>query len=80
MEGDFRYLCSNQNVYCGYFDVWWHLFLFKFLHLRLFFNRFNDFGDDGGPAAVELAPKLDTIHRYLTSKIGDGVPTIDVRL
>lgn len=43
-------------------------------------NRFNDFDDDGGPAADELAPKVAILHRFLTSKFGHGVPRIDVSL
>ena len=42
-------------------------------------NRFHDFGDDGGPAVRELAPRVDSCHRFLTSKIGNGVPKVDVR-
>lgn len=40
---------------------------------------FNDFGDDGGPAAKELAPKVASIQRFLVSKIGNGVPKIDAK-
>jgi len=40
---------------------------------------YNDFGDDGGPAAKELAPKMIGIQDFLTSKLGDGAPKIDVR-
>ncbi|GKA06346.1 HR-like lesion-inducer [Tanacetum coccineum] len=40
---------------------------------------FHDFGDNGGRAAKELAPKVALVHRFLTSKIGKGVPKIDVK-
>ncbi|XP_024996819.1 uncharacterized protein LOC112529696 [Cynara cardunculus var. scolymus] len=62
----------------GFFSFLGRL-LFASLFILSAWQMFNDFGDDGGPAAVELAPKIDSIHRYLTSKIGDGVPTIDVK-
>ncbi|KAG5560317.1 hypothetical protein RHGRI_003570 [Rhododendron griersonianum] len=41
-------------------------------------NRFDEFGTDGGPAAKELSPKLAVVQRFLTSKLGEGVPKIDV--
>ena len=42
-------------------------------------HRFNDFGTDGGPSAKELAPKLAFVQKFLTSKLGEGAPKIDVR-
>lgn len=41
-------------------------------------HRFDEFGTDGGPAAKELSPKLAVVQRFLTSKLGEGVPKIDV--
>lgn len=42
------------------------------------FNRFNDFGVDGGPAAKELAPKLDLAKGHLSSRLGVTLPKIEV--
>lgn len=42
------------------------------------FCRFNDFGEDGGPAAKELAPKVAGLQDFLVSKLGTGIPKIDV--
>ncbi|KAI3756736.1 hypothetical protein L1987_56559 [Smallanthus sonchifolius] len=53
--------------------------LFASIFILSAWQMFNDFGDDGGPAATELAPKIASIQRYLASKIGDGVPKIDVK-
>ncbi|KAK9059014.1 hypothetical protein SSX86_021633 [Deinandra increscens subsp. villosa] len=53
--------------------------LFASLFILSAWQMFNDFDDDGGPAAYELAPKLVPIQRYLASKIGDRVPKIDVK-
>lgn len=40
--------------------------------------RFNDFGADGGPAAKELAPKLDLTKSHLSSRFGVALPNIEV--
>ncbi|KVH87865.1 uncharacterized protein LOC112502910 [Cynara cardunculus var. scolymus] len=53
--------------------------LFASLFILSAWQTFNDFGDDGGPAARELAPKVASCHRFLTSKIGNGIPNIDVK-
>jgi len=37
-------------------------------------NRFND----GGPAAKELAPKLDLVKAHLSSRLGVTLPKIEV--
>ncbi|KAM3375831.1 hypothetical protein P3S68_014545 [Capsicum galapagoense] len=42
-------------------------------------QMFNEFGDDGGPAVKELAPKVAGLQDLLESKLGAGVPKIDVR-
>ncbi|KAK4355831.1 hypothetical protein RND71_024802 [Anisodus tanguticus] len=42
-------------------------------------RRFNDFGEDGGPAAKELAPKVAGFHEFVESKLWAGAPKIDVR-
>lgn len=43
-----------------------------------FFIRFNDFGADGGPAAKELAPKLDLTKAHLSSRFGLALPNFEV--
>ncbi|CAH1427042.1 uncharacterized protein LOC111897209 [Lactuca sativa] len=53
--------------------------LFASLFILSAWQTFNDFDDDGGPAADELAPKVAILHRFLTSKFGHGVPRIDVK-
>ncbi|KAI8561029.1 hypothetical protein RHMOL_Rhmol04G0304000 [Rhododendron molle] len=53
--------------------------LFASLFILSAWLMFNDFGTDGGPAAKELAPKLAVVEKYLTSKLGEGAPKIDVR-
>ncbi|MFS7924747.1 putative HR-like lesion-inducer [Helianthus anomalus] len=53
--------------------------LFASLFILSAWQMFNDFGNDGGPAAKELAPKIVSIQRYLASKFGKGVPKIDVK-
>ncbi|KAI3703294.1 hypothetical protein L1987_73250 [Smallanthus sonchifolius] len=62
----------------GFFSFLGRL-LFASLFILSAWQMFNDFGDDGGPAANELAPKIASIQRFLAAKIGDGVPKIDVK-
>lgn len=40
--------------------------------------RFIDFGADGGPAAKELAPKLDLTKSHLSSRFGVALPNVEV--
>lgn len=63
------------------------LFIFTFLGavfilliccLLLF--RFNEFGEDGGPAAKEWAPKLALVKKYIDGIIGKNNFHIDVNL
>ena len=42
-------------------------------------NRFNDYGEDGGPAAKELASKLGEIKELIFTKVGVKLPDIEVR-
>ncbi|KAK1430417.1 hypothetical protein QVD17_13129 [Tagetes erecta] len=53
--------------------------LFASLFILSAWQMFNDFGDDGGPAAKELAPKVVYIQKYLASKIGDSALKVDVK-
>ncbi|KAH7858701.1 hypothetical protein Vadar_026920 [Vaccinium darrowii] len=52
--------------------------LFASLFILSAWQTFDEFGTDGGPAAKELSPKLAVVQRFLTSKLGEGVPKIDV--
>ena len=45
----------------------------------IYYNRFNEFGTDGGPAAKELVPKFTAFTKNLSAKLGVVVPEIDVR-
>lgn len=47
--------------------------------LNTYLYRFDEFGVDGGPAAKELIPKFTVIKQHISSKLGLGVPNIDVR-
>ncbi|XP_052188642.1 uncharacterized protein LOC127799009 [Diospyros lotus] len=53
--------------------------LFASLFILSAWQMFDDFGDDGGPATKELAPKLAIVQNYLATKLGNGVQNIDVR-
>ncbi|KAI3790703.1 hypothetical protein L2E82_03945 [Cichorium intybus] len=53
--------------------------LFASLFILSAWQTFIDFGDDGGPAAKEVAPKVASLHRFLSSKIGNVLPKIDVK-
>ncbi|KAL3507681.1 hypothetical protein ACH5RR_033063 [Cinchona calisaya] len=53
--------------------------LFASIFILSAFEMFMEFGDDGGPAAKEWAPKLAPVQKFLTSKFGEGGPNIDVR-
>ena len=45
----------------------------------MYVARFNEFDATGGPIAKELIPKLNVVRRNLSSKLGVGIPQIDVR-
>ncbi|KAK9068176.1 hypothetical protein SSX86_012288 [Deinandra increscens subsp. villosa] len=62
----------------GFFSFLGRL-LFASLFILSAWQMFNDFGDDGGPAAKELDPQITSIQRFLATKIGNGVPKIDVK-
>ncbi|XP_059298956.1 uncharacterized protein LOC132643008 [Lycium barbarum] len=53
--------------------------LFASVFILSAWQMFNDFGEDGGPAAKELAPKVASFQNFLESKLGAGAPKIDVR-
>ncbi|XP_071704063.1 uncharacterized protein [Rutidosis leptorrhynchoides] len=53
--------------------------LFASLFILSAWQTFHDFGDNGGPAAKKIAPKVSSIYRFLTSTFGNGLPKIDVK-
>ncbi|CAH9102835.1 unnamed protein product [Cuscuta epithymum] len=52
--------------------------LFASIFILSAWQMYNDFGEDGGPAAKELAPKLAIVKRLLASKFG-VLPNVDVK-
>lgn len=42
------------------------------------FNRFNEFGVDGGPAAKALRPKFDAFTNHVSHNLGVQVPEVEV--
>ncbi|XP_002529308.2 uncharacterized protein LOC8276160 [Ricinus communis] len=53
--------------------------LFASLFILSAWQMFNEFGEDGGPAAKELIPKLAIVKKHLSSTLGVGLPDIDPR-
>ncbi|XP_009763459.1 uncharacterized protein LOC107786901 [Nicotiana tabacum] len=53
--------------------------LFASVFILSAWQMFHEFGEDGGPAAKELAPKVAGLQDFLESKLGAGAPKIDVR-
>lgn len=40
----------------------------------MYVARFNEFDATGGPFSKELVPKLTTVRKNLSSKLGVGIP------
>uniref|UniRef100_A0A2P2JFD0 Uncharacterized protein n=1 Tax=Rhizophora mucronata TaxID=61149 RepID=A0A2P2JFD0_RHIMU len=53
--------------------------LFASLFILSAWQMFNEFGDDGGPAAKELVGKLAVLKKHVSSHLGVEIPDIDVR-
>lgn len=53
--------------------------LFASLFILSAWQMFDEFGDDGGPAAKEWTPKLAAVQEFITSQLGSKGPNIDVR-
>ncbi|KAJ9182248.1 hypothetical protein P3X46_006264 [Hevea brasiliensis] len=51
--------------------------LFASLFILSAWQMFNEFGEDGGPAARELIPKLAIVKKHIFSKLGVQLPDID---
>ncbi|XP_038906663.1 uncharacterized protein LOC120092598 isoform X2 [Benincasa hispida] len=52
--------------------------LFASLFILSAWQMFNEFGTDGGPAAKELLPKLNTFRRNVSARFGFDLPVVDV--
>ncbi|CAA2987808.1 Hypothetical predicted protein [Olea europaea subsp. europaea] len=61
----------------GFFSFLGRL-LFASLFILSAWQMFNDFGEDGGPAAKEWAAKLVTVEKFLASTFGKGALNIDI--
>ncbi|KAJ8438904.1 hypothetical protein Cgig2_007749 [Carnegiea gigantea] len=46
---------------------------------NIYLHRLNDFGEDGGPAAKELAPKLVEIKELIFTRFGVKLPDSEAR-
>ncbi|KAL3828712.1 hypothetical protein ACJIZ3_017514 [Penstemon smallii] len=53
--------------------------LFASIFILSAWQMFNEFGDDGGPAAKEWAPKLVVIKKFIDGIIGKSTVHIDVK-
>ncbi|KAL0388442.1 UNVERIFIED_CONTAM: Actin-related protein 9 [Sesamum radiatum] len=53
--------------------------LFASIFILSAWQMFNEFGEDGGPAAKEWAPKLDLVKKHIDGLIGKNNLHIDVR-
>ncbi|CAL0299854.1 unnamed protein product [Lupinus luteus] len=53
--------------------------LFASLFILSAWQLFNEFDGTGGPIAKELNPKLSVVRKNLSSKLGVGIPNINVR-
>ncbi|XP_061370998.1 uncharacterized protein LOC133313617 [Gastrolobium bilobum] len=53
--------------------------LFASLFILSAWQMFNEFDATGGPIAKELIPKLTVVRKNLSSKLGIGIPDINVR-
>ncbi|CAI9778607.1 unnamed protein product [Fraxinus pennsylvanica] len=62
----------------GFFSFLGRL-LFASIFILSAWQMFNDFGEDGGPAAKEWAAKLATVEKFLASSFGKGALKIDTR-
>ncbi|GKV18995.1 hypothetical protein SLEP1_g29298 [Rubroshorea leprosula] len=62
----------------GFFSFLGRL-LFAFIFILSAWQMFNEFGIDGGPAAMELIPKLTLIKKHMSAQLKVKMPDIDVR-
>lgn len=62
----------------GFFSFLGRL-LFASIFILSAWQMFNEFGNNGGPAAAELSSKVAVLRRNLSSKLGVAIPDIDVR-
>ncbi|KAL4204662.1 hypothetical protein AMTRI_Chr01g133140 [Amborella trichopoda] len=53
--------------------------LFSSIFILVAWQRFNEFGDDGGPAVKLLEPKYELFKNHLTATLGFQVPEIEIK-
>ncbi|KAA8548781.1 hypothetical protein F0562_000465 [Nyssa sinensis] len=52
----------------------------KTSHCRMsLVRRFNEFGVDGGPAALSLRPKFDIFSKHMSTNTGLEVPEVEIK-
>lgn len=51
--------------------------VFASLFILSSWQMFNDFGDEGGPAAKELVPKLAVLRNNLLTRVGIEIPDVN---
>ncbi|GFP85780.1 hypothetical protein PHJA_000721700 [Phtheirospermum japonicum] len=58
-------------------------FLGRLLFVSVFvlsaYQEFNEFGDDGGPAAKALKPKFSVFSKHVTTQTGIQVPHVEMK-
>ncbi|XP_038877357.1 uncharacterized protein LOC120069646 [Benincasa hispida] len=62
----------------GFFSFLGRL-LFASIFILSAWQMFNEFANNGGPAAAEFSSKVAVLRRNLSSKLGVAIPDIDVR-
>ncbi|XP_008438550.2 uncharacterized protein LOC103483616 isoform X1 [Cucumis melo] len=60
----------------GFFSFFGRLLFASFFILSAW-QMFNEFGNNGGPAAAELSSKVAVLRRNLSSKLAVAIPDID---
>ncbi|XP_077226055.1 uncharacterized protein LOC143859237 [Tasmannia lanceolata] len=53
--------------------------LFASVFILSAWQEFNEFGDDGGPAAKVFKPKFDVFTNHVTSNLGVHLPEIEIK-
>ncbi|GJP46416.1 hypothetical protein CLOM_g5707 [Closterium sp. NIES-68] len=53
---------------------------FSAIFILAAWQKFNDFGPDGGPALKNMAPKLATFQGHLENSLGLSVPHVDPKI
>lgn len=78
----FSCIAPSIGLVCGYesFQPYVHECIVHLLmQATINFCRFNEFGDDGGPAARQLKPKFSVFSKHVATQTGFEIPHIEVR-